>query len=139
MDIVYFYLETQRTANDAGGWDKKSAMGMTVGATYSTGACRYAVYGDDRVHELVEQLPRRGMVIIISDFFYDMSSIIQAMKHFRHDGHEVLAIQVLDPREKDFSFGLDANFRDIETGEELITQPYHIKKAYADGFALFMS
>jgi uncharacterized protein (DUF58 family) len=91
------------------------------------------------LHELVEQLPRRGMVIIISDFFDEMSSIIQAMKHFRHDGHEVLAIQVLDPREKDFSFGLDANFRDIETGEELITQPYHIKKAYADGFARFMS
>ena len=35
-DIVYFDLETQRTANDAGGWDKKAAMGMSVGVTYST-------------------------------------------------------------------------------------------------------
>ena len=45
-DIVYFDLETQRTANDAGGWDKKAAMGMTVGATYSSGTGKHAVYGE---------------------------------------------------------------------------------------------
>ena len=33
MDIVYFDLETQRTANDAGGWDKKAAMGMSTPST----------------------------------------------------------------------------------------------------------
>ncbi len=31
MDIVYFDLETQRTANDVGGWDKKDLMGMSLG------------------------------------------------------------------------------------------------------------
>ena len=36
MNIVYFDLETQRTANDAGGWNKKQEMGMSVGVTYST-------------------------------------------------------------------------------------------------------
>ena len=30
-DIVYFDLETQRTANDAGGWDKKAEMKMSIG------------------------------------------------------------------------------------------------------------
>jgi DEAD/DEAH box helicase domain-containing protein len=63
MDIVYFDLETQRTANDAGGWDKKAAMGMTVGATYSTGAGRYSVYGEEKVHDLVEQLQRADLVV----------------------------------------------------------------------------
>ena len=63
MDIVYFDLETQRTANDAGGWDKKAAMGMTVGATYSTGAGRYTVYGEDQVHDLVGQLQRADLVV----------------------------------------------------------------------------
>ena len=63
MDIVYFDLETQRTANDAGGWDKKAAMGMTVGATYSTGAGRYAVFGEERVHELVDHLQQADLVV----------------------------------------------------------------------------
>jgi hypothetical protein len=62
-DIVYFDLETQRTANDAGGWDKKAAMGMTVGATYSTGTGRYAVYGEERVHDLVQQLQQADLVV----------------------------------------------------------------------------
>lgn len=62
-DIVYFDLETQRTANDAGGWDKKAAMGMTVGATYSSLQDRYTVYGENRVHELVEQLHRADLVV----------------------------------------------------------------------------
>ncbi len=63
MDIVYFDLETQRTANDVGGWDKKAAMGMTVGATYSSGRDRYFVYGEERVHELVEQLRCADLVV----------------------------------------------------------------------------
>ena len=62
-DIVYFDLETQRTANDAGGWDKKAAMGITVGATYSTRTGRYAVYGEERVHDLVQQLQQADLVV----------------------------------------------------------------------------
>lgn len=54
----------------------------------------------DALHKLADQLPKRGMVIVISDFFDDIQSIVQALKHFRHNGHEVIAIQVLDPREK---------------------------------------
>ncbi len=62
-DIVYFDLETQRTANDAGGWDKKAAMGMSVGATYSTSSGCYTIYGEDRVHDLVAQLQRADLVV----------------------------------------------------------------------------
>jgi len=29
-DFVYFDLETQRTANDVGGWDRKDHMGMSI-------------------------------------------------------------------------------------------------------------
>ncbi|MGH8046037.1 MAG: ribonuclease H-like domain-containing protein, partial [Chthoniobacterales bacterium] len=35
-NIVYFDLETQRTANDVGGWANKDRMGMSIGVTYST-------------------------------------------------------------------------------------------------------
>ncbi len=70
-DIVYFDLETQRTANDAGGWDKKAAMGMTVGATYSTGTGRYAVYGEAQVQELVEQLRQADLVVGFNVISFD--------------------------------------------------------------------
>ena len=38
----------------------------------------------------------------------------------------------MDPREIDFKFGHGANFKDMETGEELITQPFQIQKAYRE-------
>ncbi|MDQ1265170.1 MAG: hypothetical protein QG635_320, partial [Bacteroidota bacterium] len=34
------------------------------------------------------------------------------------------------PREVDFKFGHGATFRDLESGEELVTQPYQIQREY---------
>lgn len=62
-NIVYFDLETQRTANDVGGWDKKSAMGISLGVTYSTGSNRYEIFPEKRVSELVDSLTRADLVV----------------------------------------------------------------------------
>jgi DEAD/DEAH box helicase domain-containing protein len=62
-DIVYFDLETQRTANDAGGWDRKRDMGMSIGVTYSTKLGAYRIYRENRVEELVQQLLRADLVV----------------------------------------------------------------------------
>mgnify|MGYP000467476365 CR=1 FL=1 len=54
-NIVYFDLETQRSAGDVGGWDKKDRMGMSVGVTYSTKLGEYRIYPEKRVDDLVER------------------------------------------------------------------------------------
>jgi len=63
VNLVYFDLETQRTANDAGGWDRKQDMGMSVGVTYSTATGEYRVYPEKRVDDLIAQLMRADLVI----------------------------------------------------------------------------
>ncbi len=83
------------------------------------------------VEVLAERIKRRSLVIIFSDFFDNMSSIIDALRHLRHKKHEVLLFHILDPREIDFNFGNAANFIDLETGEQLITQPHQLKAAYS--------
>lgn len=82
------------------------------------------------LHHIADQLSRRGLVVIISDFFDDPSEVLSALRHFRHDQHDVLVMQVLDPRELDFDFGVSAVFRDMETGEEMPTQPLQIRGSY---------
>jgi DEAD/DEAH box helicase domain-containing protein len=62
-DIVYFDLETQRTANDVGGWDKKRDMGMSLGVTYSTALGEYRIFGEKRVNDLVDQLLKADLVV----------------------------------------------------------------------------
>lgn len=82
------------------------------------------------LHHLAERISRRGLVIVLSDLFDDPDRIVTALKHFRHNHHEVLVMHILDPLERTFAFGSDAVFRDVETGETLTTQPYHIQKTY---------
>jgi uncharacterized protein (DUF58 family) len=87
---------------------------------------------------LAERIKRRGLVIIMSDFFDEKESVLNALKHFRHRNHEVLAFHLLDPREIDFKLGTGATFRDMETGEELVTQPHQIGGAYSDAVKNFI-
>jgi uncharacterized protein (DUF58 family) len=86
-----------------------------------------------------EKIKRRGLVIIISDFFDDIDSVLKALKHFSYKKDEVIVFQVLDPMEKSFAFGKDAIFKDLETGDELTTQPYQIQKAYREAMNEFTS
>lgn len=90
------------------------------------------------LHQVAEGIRRRGLVIILSDLFDDPESVVKAFKHFRHRGHEVIVMQVLDPLERSFAFGGDAVFRDLETREEMMTRPWHIEKAYRETLRLFI-
>ena len=63
MDIVYFDLETQRTANDVGGWDKKHEMKMSVGVTFSTADNKYEIFPESRVDDLIKRLQRADLVV----------------------------------------------------------------------------
>lgn len=62
-DILYFDLETQRTANDAGGWDRKCNMRMSIGAIYSTATARYEIFDEANVDKLIARLRRADLVV----------------------------------------------------------------------------
>lgn len=90
------------------------------------------------LHEIAERIKRRGLVIIISDLFDKPEEVMSALRHFRHKKNEVIVMQVLDPLERSFAFGRDAIFKDLETSEELMTQPWHIQKAYQQSMKEFL-
>jgi uncharacterized protein (DUF58 family) len=91
------------------------------------------------LHQIAERIKRRGLVIILSDLFDKPSEVMSALRHFRHKKNEVIVMQVLDPLERSFAFGRDAVFKDLETGEELTTQPWHIQKAYQASMQEFLA
>ena len=70
-DIVYFDLETHRTAIDACGWNKKREMGMSIGVTYSTGLGEYRIYTEKEVHLLVDQLIKADLVVGFNVISFD--------------------------------------------------------------------
>ncbi len=90
------------------------------------------------LHRIAERIKRRGLVIIFSDLFDNPDDVLGALKHFRHNRNEVIVMQVLDPSERSFAFGRDAMFKDMETGEKMTTQPYHIQNAYREEMRRFL-
>ena len=90
------------------------------------------------LHQMAERIRRRGLIILFSDLFDDPASVISGLKHFRHKNHEVIVFQILDPMEVSFDFGKDAVFRDLETGEKINTQPWHIRNEYQNAVGEFI-
>ncbi|HUU46119.1 MAG TPA: DUF58 domain-containing protein [Acidobacteriota bacterium] len=82
------------------------------------------------LHEMAERIKRRGLIIVLSDLFDDPTRVLAGLKHFRHRKHEVLVFHILDPVERDFTFPVEAIFKDLETGEEISTLPWQIRSEY---------
>jgi uncharacterized protein (DUF58 family) len=90
------------------------------------------------LHLVAERIKRRGLVIILSDLFDNPDEIIAALKHFRHKKNEVIVMHVLDPLERTFAFGSDATFKDMETREQMVTQPWFIQQSYREAMEAFV-
>lgn len=91
------------------------------------------------LNQISDKITKRGLVVIISDLFDDPAKVISAVKKFRFYKNEVIVFQLLDSAERNFSFQKDAIFKDLETGEEITTQPYQIQKSYQDAMVTFLN
>ncbi len=90
------------------------------------------------LHQVADRIRRRGLVIILSDLFDEPRDVMTALKHFRHKKNEVIVLHILDPLERSFAFGNDAAFKDLETGDRITTQPWHIQSEYRKALASFV-
>ena len=89
------------------------------------------------LHGMANQIRRKGIVILISDFFDDEEEIIEGIQHLRFSGHEVIVMQVLDPYEIDFPFTGMVEFDGLENIPKIQTRPTQIKKTYHREFESF--
>ncbi len=89
----------------------------------------------DVLHQIANKIHKRSLVIIFSDMFdnqEDITHIINALHHLKHNQHEVLLFHVADPRtEYEFDFeDRPHEFIDLETREKLRLQPSEIRERY---------
>jgi len=70
-NIVYFDLETQKSADEVGGWGNIRDMRMSVGVTYSTGRGDYRIYAERDVGELLVELQRADLVVGFNHLRFD--------------------------------------------------------------------
>jgi len=89
-------------------------------------------------HELAQRLKKRGIIVVISDLFDDVDSMMAGLKHLRHRRHEVILMHVLDPAELDFRFRQTTLFKGLEQLPDVLLEPRSLRKAYLEEFGRFI-
>lgn len=89
-------------------------------------------------HQLAEQFPRRGLVVILSDCFDEIGPLIKALSHFRYYRHEVLLFHILAPEEIEFPYKKWTQFRNLEiAGHKQLVDPQRLRQEYLKNFKAF--
>ncbi len=83
--------------------------------------------------QILPRLPRRGMLILLTDGFDEPESMIDALGQLGQRDQEVLLFQVLDRQELEFQFNQWGKFQDLEeVEEEILVDPAQVRNEYLE-------
>lgn len=92
---------------------------------------RWNKTGTGRILEqLASKIGRRSLVIVLSDFFDDLSGLKRGLRALRFRRHDVICAQILDPQEIEFPFEQITMFKGLEEMGELLTEPRALREGY---------
>jgi uncharacterized protein (DUF58 family) len=79
-----------------------------------------------------EHLNRRGLVVVISDLYCDPAAMTRAVLPLAYHGHDIMILQVLDPRELSPDWNESVVLKDVETEELVNVSPDYFENAYRE-------
>jgi len=82
------------------------------------------------LHHFQELLHRRGIAIVISDFYEDPETIVRTIEPLRFRGNEVVLFHILDPDEIRPVLSSSAVLVDLETEQKIEVVPEYAKTSY---------
>jgi uncharacterized protein (DUF58 family) len=82
------------------------------------------------LNKMAEHFRRRGILVLISDFYEEPDTILEAIKPLKFLGNDLIVFHVLDPAELDFGYEDASSFEDLETGEQIPVVPESLVKEY---------
>jgi uncharacterized protein (DUF58 family) len=82
------------------------------------------------IDHLRQFLRRRGIVLIVSDFFADPEEIVRTIEPLRFHGNEVVLFHVLDPQEVRPKLTEPTLLIDLETEEQMEVTPDYARSEY---------
>ena len=82
------------------------------------------------LHKMAEHFKRRGILVLISDFYEEPDAILEAIKPLKFLGNDLIVFHVLDPAELDFGYEDASSFEDLESGEQIPVVPESLAQEY---------
>jgi len=93
----------------------------------------------EHLHRLAERLPRRSMVILISDLWIDPAELARGLQHLRYRRHQGMILHLLDQAEIDLPYEKQVTLQDLESDEKLQIEPAQIRAAYQQQVQEYLS
>lgn len=91
------------------------------------------------LHQVAERIPKRGLVVLISDLFDDPEKIVEALHHFDFRQHELVVFHLLAEEELTFPFKSFQRFKDLEGIEAMLRiDPQAVRAAYLEKLRAFV-
>jgi uncharacterized protein (DUF58 family) len=88
---------------------------------------------------LASRIPRRGMVVILSDLLTDVDDVIRGLQRFRYGRHDVLVLHIMDHDELQFPFADRTLFEGMEDILEVLTDPQSLRDSYLHNLEAFLT
>jgi uncharacterized protein (DUF58 family) len=86
-----------------------------------------------------ELLPRRGLVLVLSDFYDDEAAMQRELRHVARRGHDVAMLQIVAPEERALGMRGTVELRDLERGTRRLVDASSLAASYADAHRAFRS
>ncbi len=90
-------------------------------------------------HDLADRIPRRGILVVLSDLFDEVADVLAGLQHLRYKRHEVVVMHTLDRAELEFPFQEATLFRGLEQYPELLTDPRSLRDGYLEQLQSFVA
>ncbi len=91
------------------------------------------------MEDLVERLPRRVLLIVLSDLFDSLDTIVRGLRRLRYPKHEVIVFHIMDHAELEFPFHAMTLFEGLEATGELLVEPKALRTRYLEEVQRFTS
>ncbi len=85
-----------------------------------------------------ELLSRRGLLVVLSDFYDAEEATARELRRARRRGHDVAMLQILSRPEITFPYTGDLDLEDLETGVRRIVGAEGVAASYRAGVAEFL-
>ena len=82
------------------------------------------------LQKMAEHFKRRGILLLISDFYDDPGAILDAIKPLRFLGNDLIVFHVLDRQEIEFNYDDASTFQDLESGDQVPVVPQSFREQY---------
>jgi uncharacterized protein (DUF58 family) len=85
-----------------------------------------------------ELLQRRGLLMVLSDFYDDESATQRELRHVVQRGHDVAMLQIIADEERALQFTGQVELQDLESGVRQLIEPSTAAAAYRDAVTQFL-